>query len=394
MAQPQTLAESRSHVGRGVVVVLVLAAAGILVWRVSRPDALAVIVGEVDRGRVERSVANTRAGTVNACRRAKLAPPAGGQIVTLNIRAGDRVRKNDVLVELWSDDASAQVRASGEQSRTAQLLAEEACLQAGVAQRDAERAQRLHEQELLADELFDRSISSARARRAACEAANAEVRRARDQLALARASLTRTVLRAPFDGVIAEVSGELGEFATPSPPGIPTPPLVDLIDDSCLYVTAPIDEIDVARVRVGQVAHVTLEALPGVRIPGRVRRIAPYVLEIEKQARTVDIEVELIEPGDGERLLVGYSADVEIILDVREDAVRVPTQALMDGSRVFVREAGSGRLEERRIEAGISNWDFTEVLSGLTPGDRVVLSVEREGVAVGAKTVEETAGRQ
>lgn len=391
---PQSPPVSRRFVSRVLIVVLVLAAAAFLFWRASRPEAIAVTVGEVDRGRVERSVANTRAGTVNACRRAKLAPPAGGQIVTLNIRAGDRVRADDVLVELWSDDASAQVRAAGEQSRTAQSLAEEACLQADVAKRDAERAKRLYEQELLSHELYDRASSTANARRAACEAANAEVQRARDQLALARASLTRTVLRAPFDGVVAEINGELGEFATPSPPGIPTPPLVDLIDDSCIYVTAPIDEIDVARVRAGQVAYVTLEALPGVRIPGRVRRIAPYVLELEKQARTVDIEVELAQPGDAERLLVGYSADVEIVLDVREDAVRVPTQALMDGSRVFVRDDGTGRLEERSIEAGISNWDFTEVLSGLTPGERVVLSVEREGVAAGAKTVEEPAARR
>jgi HlyD family secretion protein len=391
---PQSPSVWRSHVGRALIVVLVLAAAGFLVWQASRPDAIVVTVGDVDRGRVERSVANTRAGTVNACRRAKLAPPAGGQIVTLNVRAGDRVRRDDVLVELWNDDASAQVRAAGEQARTAALRAEEACLQADVARRDAERAKRLYEQQLLSHELYDRATSTAGALRAGCEAANAEMQRARDQLALARASLTRTVLRAPFDGVVAEVNGELGEYATPSPPGIPTLPLVDLIDDSCLYVTAPIDEIDVARVGVGQAAHVTLEALPGVRIQGRVRRVAPYVLELEKQARTVDIEVELVEPGAAGPLLVGYSADVEIVLDVRDHAVRVPTQALTEGNRVFVRDARTGRLEERRVEAGISNWDFTEVLSGLTPGDRVVLSVEREGVAAGARTVEEPAARR
>jgi HlyD family secretion protein len=199
------------------------------------------------------------------------------------------------------------------------------------------------------------------------------------------------VLRAPFSGVVAKINGELGEFTTPSPPGIPTLPAVDLIDDSCLYVSAPIDEVDVARVRVGQSAWVTLEAIPGRRMPGRVRRIAPYVLDLEKQARTVDVEVELTDPADLKALLVGYSADVEIILDAKESAVRVPTQALMEGNRVFVYDSGGRRLTETRLETGLSNWEFTEVTRGLEPGAKVVLSVEREGVKDGAKVTPEPA---
>jgi HlyD family secretion protein len=207
---------------------------------------------------------------------------------------------------------------------------------------------------------------------------------------VARATLTRTVLRAPFDGVIAKITGEMGEFAMPSPPGIPTPPAIDLIDDSCLYVTAPIDEADVARVRAGQSAYVTIQALPGRRFPGRVRRIAPYVVDLEKQARTVDVEVEFSNPDDVKALLVGYSADVEIILDARENALRIPTQALLENHRVLVLPAGSDTLEERHIQTGIANWSFTEVLSGLQQGDRIVLSVERSGVVAGARAVAET----
>ena len=135
-------------------------------------------------------------------------------------------------------------------------------------------------------------------------------------MAAARATQKRTVLRAPFAGVVARITGEVGEFTTPSPPGIPTPPAVDLIDDSCLYVTAPIDEVDVARVRVGQRASITIDAIPGRRFPGRVRRVAPYVVDFEKQARTVDVEMEFLNPEDVKALLVGYSADAEIILDV------------------------------------------------------------------------------
>jgi HlyD family secretion protein len=372
----------------------VLAVAAFFVWRSSRSQSVPVVLGTVDRGRVEHTVANTRAGTVNACRRAKLAPPSGGQIAALPVHQGDRVRAGQILLELWNADAVAQIRVAEEQSRSTELRAREACVGADVAAREAERASKLHRDGLLPDDQLDRTTSNAKTLRAGCEAATAEVRQGEARIELARANHTRTILRAPFDGVVAKITGEMGEFTTPSPPGIPTPPAIDLIDDSCLYVTAPIDEVDVSRVRVGQVAYVTIEALPGRRFAGRVRWIASYVVDLEKQARTVEVEVELANAADAKGLLVGYSADAEILLEARDSVLRVPTQALMDGSRVFVYSDNPGVLEERRIETGIANTEYTEVRSGVRAGEKVVLSVERAGVEAGVHAVPETSPRR
>ncbi len=376
-------------VRRLVIILAIVAAGALFAWYLKRPEPVPVVLGEVDRGRVERSVANTRAGTVNACRRAKLAPQAGGQIAALRVREGDRVRAGQVLLELWNEDGAAGLRVADRQTSSAVLRAEEACVSAETAGREAERARKLHRDGLLPDEQLDRASSSARTLRAACNAARADVQQSQARVVAARATLTRSVLRAPFAGVVAKISGELGEFTTPSPPGIPTPPAVDLIDDQCLYVSAPIDEVDVARVSVGQPAYITIDAIPGRRFSGRVRRVAPYVLDLEKQARTVDVEVEFTNPEDVKTLLVGYSADAEVILDVRDNVLRVPTQALLEGNRVLVFAGNSGTLEERPVRAGITNWQFTEVLSGLRQGEKVVVSVERKGVVPGAKAVAE-----
>jgi HlyD family secretion protein len=378
----------RSIGGRLLFAALIVAAIGFGVWRTARPKVVPVVLGVVDRGRVERTVANTRAGTVQACRRAKLAPPSGGQIVSLPVREGDRVTEGQVLLELWSQNGVAEARVAQEQAHGATMHAQEACLNAEVAEREAERARKLHREGLLPDDQLDRAISLGKSLRAACNAAGADVHQSEAGLQVARANLTRTVLRAPFAGVVAKLNGELGEFTMPSPPGIPTPPVIDLIDDRCLYVTAPIDEVDVAQVRVGQPATITIEALPGRRFVGRVRRVAPYVVDVEKQARTVDVEVELANPADAKALLVGYSADVEIILDAHENVVRVPTQALREGNRVLLYNA-AGILEERHLDVGIANWAYTEVRSGLEHGEKVVLSVERQGVVSGAHAVEE-----
>jgi HlyD family secretion protein len=384
---------SRRLLPRIVVVAAVLLAASLLVWWRMRPKPVHVTLGDVDRGRVERSVANTRAGSVTACRRAKLAPPSGGQIVSLPVHEGDRVRPGQVLLELWNEDAAAQVRASVQQAESAKSRAQETCVGADIAQREAERSRRLHAEGLLADDQLDRAASTAKSMRAACGAAGADVERSQATAQAARATMTRTVLRAPFAGVVAKITGETGEFTTPSPPGIPTPPAIDLIDDSCMYVTAPIDEVDVSRVRVGQPAYITIDAVPGRRFPGRVRRIAPYVLDLEKQARTAAVEVEFTNPADARPLLAGYSADVEIILDARDGVVRIPTQALVDGNRALVYDS-AGMLEERRLETGVANWSFTEVRSGLRPGEKIVLSVEREGVVAGARAVVDPASRR
>ena len=186
---------------------------------------------------------------------------------------------------------------------------------------------------------------------------------------------------------MAKIVGELGEYSTPSPPGVPTPPAIDLIDDSCLYVKAPMDEVDAPKISAGQIVRISLDALPGKQLAGKVRRVAPYVSAVEKQARTVDIEVDFVQPEVIGKLLVGYSADVEIILDGRDKVLRIPTAAIQEGGRVLLFNAESGKLEERKIKAGLANWEYTEISEGLKAGDRIVTSLEKEGVKAGAAVV-------
>jgi len=375
---------------RRALIAAVVVAIALAVWFATRPEPVAVRVATVESGRVETTVANTRAGSVSACRRAKLAPPLGGRIEKLAVKEGDRVKAGQTLLELWNEDLVARELVSTEALHASRMRVQEACALADIAIRAAARARQLRDKGFVSEESVDRANNEAKAKRAACDSARAQVDQAQAQLRASRADTTRTVLRAPFDGIVAEVNGELGEYLTPSPPGIPTLPAVDLIDDSCLYVSAPIDEVDGARLKVGMAARITLDAYRGQHFAGRLRRIAPYVLAIEKQARTVEVEVEFDDPGEARHLLVGYSADVEIIVERHDDVLRVPTRALLPGNRVL-RLGADGRLEARGVEPGLSNWEFTEVKAGLAGGDRIVTSLERAGVQPGAYAVVEQA---
>ncbi len=370
-----------------LIVPALIALSGILIWTLSKPEPVPVALAAAGRGLVESSVANTRAGTVKACRRASLAPSNGGLIYRIKVRESDRVKKGQVLIELWNKDLVAQKRLAMEQLASSRDHIQEACALADAAANDMKRKAKLHEKGFLSIESLDNAAAQAKSKRASCEAAKAGVDEAMARIDLASAGLERSTVTAPFDGIVAKVTGELGEFTTPSPPGIATPPAIDLIDDSRLYVTAPIDEVDAPALKVGMPTRITLDAFPGRHFSGKITRIAPYVLDIEKQARTVDIDVDFTEGKDEKALLVGYSADAEVILSSHPDALRIPTRALLDGNRVLLFQ--NGMLEERTVKTGLSNWEYTEVLAGLKAGDRVVVSLERNGVKAGISAVAE-----
>ena len=355
-----------------------------------RPKPIAILISPADLGEVQRTVTNTRAGTLKACRRAGLSPAIGGQISRLPVKEGDQVKKGQILLEMWNDDISAQVSLAKSEILASESRIKEACVMAKVAKREASRQTKLLKKGLTSDGNADRAVGDSEARQAACQAAKSSAEVSRARLAVAQASLDRTQLKAPFDGTVAEVTGELGEFVTPSPIGVPTPPAVDIIDTTCLYVLAPIDEVDAPEIKPGMPARISLDAYNKQFFKGKVRRIAPYVLDREKQARTVDIEVYFIIENDNHNMLPGYSADVEIILDSHAKVIRIPSEALLEGQKVFIYDEENKSIFEKEIKTGLSNWKYTEVLEGLEAGEKVVTSIDRDGVIDGARVKIET----
>lgn len=349
-----------------------------------RPQPIAVNIYTLTEGEVQSTVANTRVGTIKACRRAYLAPATGGQVAALHVRESDKVKKGQLLLEVWNQDLKAQVDLTKVQIKLRQANSEQTCELAGGAEREAARLSKLQRnKQIVSVEQVDKAVTNSHAQYAACRAAKLAVNEAKAQLSIAEAAVRRTLVLAPFDGSVAEVNAELGEFVTPSPPGIPTLPPIDLLDVSCLTVSAPIDEVDAATIKTGMSACVSLDAFSDKRCSGVVTRIAPYVLEKEKQARTVEVEVTLKDPKDLAELLPGYSADIEILIAKKEHALRLPAEAILENNRVLLVDENNV-LHEHSFQPGLSNWTYTEVTSGLKAGDRVVLSIGKEGVVDGA----------
>ncbi len=311
-----------------VIVVALLGAVLVLRFIVLRPQPVAVDVARVESGAVEETVTNTRAGTVKARRRAKLSPQIGGRVIELPFRKGSNVEEGALLLRLDDSVQRAQVVLAEEQVRTAESQAREACLAAKLAEKELARGVALSADGITSQQTLDSLQSTRDQTAAACQAALAAAGQARAQVGVARAELALAVVRAPFSGVVADCSTEVGEWITPSPPGVPIPAVLDLIDPGSVYVSAPIDEVDSKRVQVGQEVRVTVDSLPGKQLLGKLVRVAPYVMDVLEQNRTVEVEVDLADARAAARLLPGTSADVEVILARREGVPRIPTAAI------------------------------------------------------------------
>jgi len=367
---------------RFLVLIALAAIVVVLRFTVFRPKPVPVTIYKVAQGRVEDVVTNSKAGTVKTRRRAELSTQIGGLVAELPVRKGDTVEKGQVLLRLADADYRAEVALRERSLDAARAARHEACTSAEQAERDLARNQRLAEQDIVSVELLDQVRSRRDAAVAACEGARAKALEAEAALDLARVNLAKTVLRAPFAGVVAELSTELGEYIMPSPPGLPIPAVVEILDNEAIYVSAPLDEVDVNRVSVGPPVRVTLDAFPGRSFPGHVVRVASYVLDVEEQNRTFEIEVELDDEVFARTLLPGTSADVEVILDAVDGVLRIPSYALIEGRRVLVLQ--DDVLVSREVEVGLKNWQFTEVRGGLEAGELVVVSLDRLAVKEGA----------
>lgn len=350
-----------------------------------RPHAIPVTVFHAAPGRVEDTVVNSRAGTVQSRRRAGMSPGIAGLVVEIPVEKGARVRKGDVLLRLDDSEHRARVNLAGNSLAAAQSAAEQAQREAELAEFVWERTRSLAQERVVSDTNVEQDRTRALIGKSAALAAEARIREAESTLEVARATLAKAVMVAPFDGVVLDITTEVGEWISPSPPGVFIPPVIDLIDPEALYVSAPIDEADVARIRPGLPVRLTLDAFRDRSFDGSLSYVSSFVETRQEQNRTLRVEAVFADRALPSNLLLGLSADIEVILAARTNVLRIPTYALLEGSEVLLLEAG--RLQTRAVTTGLRNWSYTEIQSGLAPGDAVVVSLDRPEVKAGAPAV-------
>ena len=368
-----------------IAIVLILLLGVVLRKTVFAADPIEVRIAPVGRGIVESTVTNSKAGTVEARRRSRIASEIGGRVIEISHREGARVVAGEPLVRLARKSQASQLELAVQGVAVARAGYKDACLRRDRARREFERTKRLAENSVASEDRVDELQFQADSASVACEGARAELERAQAQKGAAETELEKTVIRAPFAGIVAEVNVEVGEWVTPSPPLLTSPPVIDLIDPTSIFVSAPMDEVDSGAIRAGLPVKLTIDSRPGETFEGQVLRVAPYVIDEEAQNRTLEIEVTIIDADLAESLLPGTSADAEVILEARNNVLRVPTSALLQNQSVLILEGGE--LVQREIKIGLRNWQFAEVLSGLQLGEPIVIALDKLEIEAGVRAV-------
>jgi HlyD family secretion protein len=301
---------------------------------------------------VESTVTTISSGTVDAQQQAVLGFSAAGRVKRISVRLGDTVKPGALIAQLDNTDLQA--------------VHDEA-----VRERDR------------AKQLFDSGLVS---RVALDEAAK--------NYEIARANLDKTVIRAPFEGVVTELNLEAGELyqggAGATNVGKASVRIVDL---KPRIVKGQIDEADIAKVKAGAAARIKILAVRAKPFAARVERVVPYVSTTREQDRTSEIELRITEAPEGPALIpVGASADIEIVVASKENVPALPSRTVLGlGANRYVYRVDGNRIRRTPIQVGLGNYDRTEIVSGVAAGDAVVFPSDeielKDGIKVQTEKV-------
>jgi RND family efflux transporter MFP subunit len=371
-----------------VLVALAVVLAALLVWRRVATAALEVEQTAVTLAYPYQSVTLlTATGYVVAQRKASVASKATGRLEWLGVQEGSRVKRNEIIARLESQDVGAARQQAAANVTVARASVDQAQAELRDAQRALERSRELLEQKYVSQAAHDTAIARADRAQAALNGALASVRVAEANLRVADVAVEQTVIRAPFDGVVLTKNANVGDTITPFSQALDTKgAVVTMADMGTLEVEADVSESSLASVKVDQPCEIELDALPDARFQGYVSRLVPTV-DRTKATVMAKIRFRELDP----RILPDMSAKVAFLSQEvaaadrgARPAVNADAVASRDGQQVLfvIRD---GRAVATPIRTGRRLGDAVELLDGPAVGTKVVVRPNervKDGAAV------------
>jgi HlyD family secretion protein len=290
-------------------------------------------------------------------------PRTAGRLQTLSVKLGDRVTRGQRIAQLEDFDIQEQVKqaVAAEEVSAATIRQREADLKR--AQTNLERSKSLFERQLLPRQTLDDNEATYQAGVAQLDLARAQNAQSKARLDELKITLSNTVITSPVTGFVSKRSVDPGAFVGQQAP------IVEVVDVSVVRLVANIVEKDLRTLKVGDPAHVAVDAFPGEDFIGRIARISPI---LDPATRTAPIEIEI--PNPTSRLRPGMYARVSITVDSKKEALVVPITAMVDlgGRRGVFTPLPDNTAAFRVVQVGVETGEAAEILAGLQEGDRVI----------------------
>lgn len=372
------------HAGRwiayaaAVLGVIVLAGGAALSFRNQRPVVEVVTATKPDLAGGE-AILNA-SGYVTPQRRATIAAKITGRVTGVFFDEGTHVHKGQLLATLDDSDARRALNSAKADRDSTQAGIEDLQVQLRLANIELHRAEELRASGVQSQEQLDTAKASADSLRAKIDLAKEQVKAADARILEAQQVVDNCIITAPYDGIVVSKDAQVGEMVSPNSAGggFTRTGIATIVDMNSNEIEVDVNEAYIARVKDRQRVTAILDAYPNWEIPCHVRTVIPTA---DRQKATVKVRITFnkLDP----RILPDMGVKVTFLSDeetkkkgaaVPAVAALLPTDAVRDdnGKKVVFLVAND-KLERRAVSVGNTQGGQTEILSGVTSGDTVVV---------------------
>jgi RND family efflux transporter MFP subunit len=311
-------------------------------------------------------------------------PRGQGRLDAVYVKLGDPVRHGQAIAKLEDREIVEQINQAEATYNVSQATIRQREADLKLAKNNLERSRSLFERDLLPRQTFDDTDARYQAAVAQLELSQAQMAQSKARLDELKINLSNTVITSPVDGFIGKRTLDPGASV-----GVNTS-FISVVDIRTVRLVINVIEKDLRRIVQGTAGEVEVDAYPGEKFTGRVARLAPI---LDPATRTAQVEIEI--PNPGFRLKPGMYARVRFTVERHENALVVPTGAVVDiQGKIGLWIPGEGDTASfQPVTVGIEQQEFTEVTSGvkegqqiistgaaaLRPNDRIVLAGQRGG---------------
>jgi RND family efflux transporter MFP subunit len=312
-------------------------------------------------------------------------PRGQGRLDAVYVKLGDPVRRGQAIAKIEDREIVEQINQAEATYNVSQATIRQREADLKLAKNNLERSRSLFERDLLPRQTFDDTDARYQAAVAQLELAHAQMAQSKARLDELKINLANTVIVSPVDGFVGKRTLDPGASV-----GVNTS-FISVVDIRTVRLVINVIEKDLRRITLGTTGEVEVDAYPGEKFNGHVARLAPI---LDPATRTAQVEIEI--PNPRFRLKPGMYARVRFTVERHENALVVPTGAVVDlqgNIGVWVPPGEGDSPQFQPVKIGIEQQDFTELLSGVTEGqqiistgaaalrqgDRIVLAGERGG---------------
>ena len=315
-------------------------------------------------------------GYVVPQRKASLASKVTGMLIWLGVEEGSRVKKDQLIARLESEDVTAARNQAAANVEAARSNVEQARAELQDATLSFNRHKEMIRREVIARATYDTALARHDKAAASVEAAEAALKATKAALDGANVAIEYTLIRAPFDAIVLTKNADIGDIVTPiGAAANAKAAVVTIADMSSLQVEADVSESNLSRIKVGQPCEIQLDALPALRFRGAVHMIVPTA---DRSKATVMVKIGFIDKDN--RILPEMSAKVAFLSRPVTAEDQKPRTAMNQSALVAQKDkkivfvVKENKTVEIPVTLGAPIGDMIEVLDGVKAGEQVVLN--------------------